>query len=101
MKYYRILLMKGKATDFIATRDKTLVMIRSLPQSLTSCIKLNNAIIYPESQTIRVLLQLIFLKKYSCSFVGNRDLCGKQINMACKDDGGGPGTNPQSPTSGK
>ncbi|XP_062146127.1 LRR receptor-like serine/threonine-protein kinase FEI 1 [Alnus glutinosa] len=33
------------------------------------------------------------------SFVGNRGLCGKQINMACKDDGGGPGTNPQSPTS--
>ncbi|XP_059441562.1 LRR receptor-like serine/threonine-protein kinase FEI 1 [Corylus avellana] len=33
------------------------------------------------------------------SFVGNRGLCGKQINTACKDDGAGPGTNPQSPTS--
>ncbi|KAG6636343.1 hypothetical protein I3843_11G103800 [Carya illinoinensis] len=33
------------------------------------------------------------------SFVGNRDLCGKQISVTCKDDGGGPGTNSQSPTS--
>ncbi|KAK9985120.1 hypothetical protein SO802_034645 [Lithocarpus litseifolius] len=33
------------------------------------------------------------------SFVGNRGLCGKQINVTCKDDAGGPGTNSQSPTS--
>ncbi|GMY33646.1 LRR receptor-like serine/threonine-protein kinase FEI 1 [Fagus crenata] len=33
------------------------------------------------------------------SFVGNRGLCGKQISVTCKDDGGGPGTNSQSPTS--
>ncbi|KAB1228042.1 LRR receptor-like serine/threonine-protein kinase FEI 1 [Morella rubra] len=33
------------------------------------------------------------------SFVGNRGLCGRQINVTCKDDGGGPGTNSQSPTS--
>ncbi|KAL4598640.1 hypothetical protein ACB092_11G072600 [Castanea dentata] len=32
-------------------------------------------------------------------FVGNRSLCGKQINVTCKDDAGGPGTNSQSPTS--
>ena len=33
--------------------------------------------------------------------MGNRGLCGKQINVTCKDDAGGPGTNSQSPTSGK
>ncbi|KAK7839441.1 lrr receptor-like serine/threonine-protein kinase fei 1, partial [Quercus suber] len=33
------------------------------------------------------------------SFVGNRGLCGKQINVTCKDDAEGPGTNSQSPTS--
>lgn len=41
------------------------------------------------------------MKTLSCSFVGNRGLCGKQINVTCKDDAGGPGTNSQSPTSGK
>ncbi|KAL5550798.1 hypothetical protein UlMin_000974 [Ulmus minor] len=33
------------------------------------------------------------------SFVGNRGLCGKQINLICKNDGGGPATNSQSPDS--
>lgn len=33
------------------------------------------------------------------SFVGNRGLCGKQINVTCKD-GGGSSTNSQSPISG-
>ncbi|GLT73954.1 hypothetical protein SLA2020_457810 [Shorea laevis] len=32
------------------------------------------------------------------SFIGNRDLCGKQINMACKDDGSGK-THTESSTS--
>ncbi|KAG6633789.1 LRR receptor-like serine/threonine-protein kinase FEI 1 [Carya illinoinensis] len=32
------------------------------------------------------------------SFVGNRGLCGKQVNVTCKDDGG-PGTNSHSSTS--
>lgn len=30
-----------------------------------------------------------------CSFVGNRGLCGVQINIACKDDGS-PSTNQSS-----
>ncbi|KDP39728.1 hypothetical protein JCGZ_02748 [Jatropha curcas] len=33
------------------------------------------------------------------SFIGNRGLCGNQINMACKDDNGGPATSSQSPQS--
>lgn len=37
--------------------------------------------------------------KLTCSFVGNRGLCGKQINVICKDDGE-PGTNSQSSNSG-
>jgi len=36
----------------------------------------------------------------SCSFVGNRGLCGVKINSTCKDDGS-PGTNTQSASSGK
>uniref|UniRef100_A0A2N9H6T3 non-specific serine/threonine protein kinase n=1 Tax=Fagus sylvatica TaxID=28930 RepID=A0A2N9H6T3_FAGSY len=39
------------------------------------------------------------LDKLVTFFVGNRGLCGKQISVTCKDDGGGPGTNSQSPTS--
>lgn len=31
------------------------------------------------------------------SFVGNRGLCGKQINITCKDDSGGAGTKSQPP----
>ncbi|KAM7490764.1 hypothetical protein LguiA_033685 [Lonicera macranthoides] len=31
------------------------------------------------------------------SFVGNRGLCGKQINVACKNDTGGPSANSQPP----
>lgn len=34
------------------------------------------------------------------SFVGNRGLCGKQINVTCKNDTGGPATNSLSPLSG-
>ncbi|KAA8528184.1 hypothetical protein F0562_035565 [Nyssa sinensis] len=33
------------------------------------------------------------------SFVGNRDLCGKQLNVACKDEVGGPSNFSQSPLS--
>ncbi|EXC35164.1 LRR receptor-like serine/threonine-protein kinase FEI 1 [Morus notabilis] len=33
------------------------------------------------------------------SFVGNRGLCGKQINLTCKNDSGGPATNSQSSNS--
>ncbi|XP_057965139.1 LRR receptor-like serine/threonine-protein kinase FEI 2 [Malania oleifera] len=33
------------------------------------------------------------------SFVGNRQLCGKQINVICKDFGEGPGTNSLPPSS--
>ena len=39
--------------------------------------------------------------KYPVRFVGNRGLCGKQINLICKNEGGGPATNSQSPDSGK
>ena len=35
-----------------------------------------------------------------CSFIGNRGLCGKQINLTCKNDSGG-GANSQSPNSGE
>ncbi|CAK9140585.1 unnamed protein product [Ilex paraguariensis] len=33
------------------------------------------------------------------AFVGNRGLCGKQVNLACKDDVGGPTTYSQPPNS--
>jgi len=36
----------------------------------------------------------------SCSFVGNRGLCGEKINSTCKDDGS-PGNNTQSISSGE
>ncbi|XP_059663043.1 LRR receptor-like serine/threonine-protein kinase FEI 1 [Cornus florida] len=32
------------------------------------------------------------------SFIGNRGLCGKQVNVTCKDDAGGPSTYSQPPS---
>lgn len=29
-----------------------------------------------------------------CSFLGNRDLCGKKTSIACKDESGGPSNSP-------
>uniref|UniRef100_A0A9I9DBL6 non-specific serine/threonine protein kinase n=1 Tax=Cucumis melo TaxID=3656 RepID=A0A9I9DBL6_CUCME len=42
------------------------------------------------------------LSKFSeTSFVGNRGLCGKQVNVICKDDNAEPGTNSESTSSGQ
>ncbi|XP_052887575.1 LRR receptor-like serine/threonine-protein kinase FEI 1 isoform X2 [Gossypium arboreum] len=43
--------------------------------------------------------QGVFSNYTASSFVGNRDLCGKQINVACKDDNGGATPYSESPTS--
>ncbi|XP_021286467.1 LRR receptor-like serine/threonine-protein kinase FEI 1 [Herrania umbratica] len=71
----------------------------SIPPSLGKLDKLvtfnvsNNFLVGP------IPSQGVFSIYTLSSFVGNRDLCGKQINVACKDDGGGATTNSQSPTS--
>lgn len=41
----------------------------------------------------------VFTKFSQSSFVGNRGLCGQQLNVACKDDRGGPTTDSQFPGS--
>ncbi|KAK6251648.1 hypothetical protein SCA6_005653 [Theobroma cacao] len=71
----------------------------SIPPSLGKLDKLvtfnvsNNFLVGP------IPSQGVFSNYTLSSFVGNRDLCGKQINVACKDDSGGATTNSQSPTS--
>ncbi|XP_044466646.1 LRR receptor-like serine/threonine-protein kinase FEI 1 isoform X1 [Mangifera indica] len=43
----------------------------------------------------------VLFKFSESSFFGNRGLCGKQINVTCKDDSGEPGTDAQFPNSGQ
>lgn len=43
----------------------------------------------------------VFVKFAQDSFVGNRGLCGKQINLACKDAAGGSGGSSNSSSSGQ
>ncbi|OMO91350.1 hypothetical protein CCACVL1_07139 [Corchorus capsularis] len=70
----------------------------SIPPSLGKLDKLitfnvsNNFLVGP------IPSQGVFSNYTLSSFIGNRDLCGKQINVACKDDSGGS-TNSQSPSS--
>ncbi|OMO93734.1 hypothetical protein COLO4_16711 [Corchorus olitorius] len=66
----------------------------SEPWTFTSngCNVSNNFLVGP------IPSQGVFSNYTLSSFVGNRDLCGKQINVACKDDSGGS-TNSQSPSS--
>ncbi|XWS62308.1 hypothetical protein CRYUN_Cryun07bG0199200 [Craigia yunnanensis] len=71
----------------------------SIPPSIGKLDKLitfnvsNNFLVGP------IPSQGVFCNYTASSFVGNRDLCGNQINVACKDDSGGATTNSQSPTS--
>ncbi|KAK8684974.1 hypothetical protein V6N13_040986 [Hibiscus sabdariffa] len=68
----------------------------SIPPSIGTLDKLiafnvsNNFLVGP------IPSQGVFSSYPSSSFVGNRDLCGKQINVACKDDNGGPTTDSSS-----
>lgn len=70
-----------------------------IPQSLGKLDKLVNFNVSTNFLMGPIPSDGVLINFTESSFVGNRGLCGKQINMACKDDDGGPGTNPQSPTS--
>ncbi|XP_022756423.1 LRR receptor-like serine/threonine-protein kinase FEI 2 isoform X5 [Durio zibethinus] len=60
---------------------------------LITCNVSNNFLVGP------IPSQGVFGNYTASSFVGNRGLCGKQINITCKDDHGGATTNSKSPTS--
>ncbi|KAK8997968.1 hypothetical protein V6N11_012503 [Hibiscus sabdariffa] len=71
----------------------------SIPPSIGRLDKLitfnvsNNFLVGP------VPSQGVFSNFMASFFAGNRDLCGKQINVVCKDDSGGATTYSGSPTS--
>ncbi|RWR87248.1 LRR receptor-like serine/threonine-protein kinase FEI 1 isoform X1 [Cinnamomum micranthum f. kanehirae] len=68
----------------------------SIPPSLE---KLNKLSIFNVSMNFlvgKIPSEGALLKFTGDSFVGNRDLCGKQMSVACKDELGGPSSSPSS-----
>lgn len=63
----------------------------SVPPSLGQLNKLINLNLSTNFLVGPIPSDGVLVKFSQDSFVGNRDLCGKQLNVACKDAGGGSG----------
>eukprot|EP00268_Persea_americana_P021496 TRINITY_DN2145_c0_g1_i1.p1 TRINITY_DN2145_c0_g1~~TRINITY_DN2145_c0_g1_i1.p1 ORF type:complete len:619 (-),score=115.05 TRINITY_DN2145_c0_g1_i1:490-2346(-) len=68
----------------------------SIPPSLENLTKLSIFNVSMNFLVGKIPSEGALLKFTGDSFVGNRDLCGKQMSVACKDELGGPSSSPAS-----
>ncbi|KAJ8631898.1 hypothetical protein MRB53_025234 [Persea americana] len=68
----------------------------SIPPSLEKLTKLSIFNVSMNFLVGKIPSEGALLKFTGDSFVGNRDLCGKQMSVACKDELGGPSSSPAS-----
>ncbi|KAF5186401.1 Receptor-like protein kinase, partial [Thalictrum thalictroides] len=81
--------------------DRRLVMIFSAVTSAEQDTKHRPFLVLPGFLVISEMINTeLHLFNCNATFVGNRDLCGTQINVACKNQPGGPSANSHIPASG-